>query len=53
MSDRSKNTSIVGGQSIGSDSTAEEVAQEIGLTIQEIQWRKDFIDFDSDDAQRL
>lgn len=31
----------------------EQLVNEIGLTSSEIQWRKDFIDFDSEDAKRL
>lgn len=51
--DRLDGESLVSGNSIGVDSTADEIAEEIGLDAREVEWRKGFIDFDSADARRL
>lgn len=53
MTERPGSMSLVSGQSIGVDSTPDEIAREIGLNAREIEWRKDFIEFDSTDARRL
>lgn len=53
MTEDTGNMSLVSGQSIGVDSTPDEIAQEIGLDTREVEWRKEFIGFDSTDAQRL
>ena len=47
-------SSLVDGQSIGiGDKSTEQLATEIGLTDEEIAWRKDFLDFTDEDAERL
>jgi heme-based aerotactic transducer len=46
-------SSLVDGESIGIDKTTEELATEIGLTRSEIAWRKEFVDFTQEDAERL
>lgn len=45
--------SLVGGNTIGTGTTTETLATEIGLTEAEIEWRQQFISFTSDDANRL
>jgi methyl-accepting chemotaxis protein len=45
--------SVAPGESLGTDATPEELAQAIGLDAEEIQWRKDFVGFDGEDAARL
>jgi len=45
--------SLVAGDSIGMGTSTEELATEIGLTIEEIEWRQQFIGFDAEDADRL
>jgi len=45
--------SLVDGESIGTDATPEELATELGLTESEIAWRKEFVGFTDDDAERL
>jgi methyl-accepting chemotaxis protein len=45
--------SLVAGDTIGTGTSTEELATEIGLTIEEIEWRQQFIAFDEEDADRL
>ena len=45
--------SLVEGETIGTGTSTEELATEIGLTIEEIEWRQQFIGFDDEDADRL
>jgi methyl-accepting chemotaxis protein len=53
MTEHTGGMSLVNGRSIGVDSAADEIAQEIGLTTREVEWRKNFVGFDSTDAHRL
>ncbi len=46
-------SSLVEGNTIGTGTTTEELATEIGLTADEIQWRQEFISFDKEDETRL
>ncbi|WP_084510097.1 globin-coupled sensor protein [Haloplanus natans] len=47
-------SSLADGQSIGiGDTSTEQLATEIGLTDEEIAWRKDFLGFTDEDAERL
>jgi methyl-accepting chemotaxis protein len=47
-------SSLADGQSIGiGDKSTEQLATEIGLTDEEIAWRKDFLSFTDEDADRL
>jgi methyl-accepting chemotaxis protein len=47
-------SSLVDGRSIGiGDKSTEELATEIGLTEDEIAWRKEFLGFTAEDAERL
>ena len=46
-------SSLVDGESIGIGKTTEELATELGLTESEVEWRKEFVGFDSEDADRL
>jgi methyl-accepting chemotaxis protein len=45
--------SLADGASIGLDRSTEELATEIGLTDDEIAWRKEFLSFTDEDARRL
>jgi heme-based aerotactic transducer len=45
--------SLVDGESIGIDETPEQLASELGLTEEEIAWRKQFLGFTPEDAERL
>jgi len=45
--------SLVAGETIGTGTSTEELATEIGLTIEEIRWRHQFLEFDDEDADRL
>ncbi|MFB6250153.1 MAG: globin-coupled sensor protein [Halobellus sp.] len=45
--------SLVDGPSIGTGTSAERLASEIGLTAEEIAWRKEFIDFSAEDERRV
>ena len=45
--------SLVDGESIDTGQSAEELAAEIGLTDEEIAWRKEFVEFDADDEDRM
>ena len=45
--------SIAPGESIGMGISAEQLAEEIGLDAEEIAWRKEFLNFTSEDEQRL
>lgn len=45
--------SVASGQSLGTDYTTEEIVSALDLDRTEINWRKEFIDFGRDDAQRL
>lgn len=45
--------SIVPGQSIGTGVSTKQLAAEIGLTAEEVAWRKEFVGFSADDAARL
>lgn len=46
-------SSLVEGNTIGTGTTTEELATEIGLTADEIEWRQQFISFDEQDKKRL
>jgi methyl-accepting chemotaxis protein len=45
--------SLVDGPTIGTGTSAEQLAAEIGLTSEEIAWRKEFIDFSAEDERRV
>jgi methyl-accepting chemotaxis protein len=45
--------SIAPGESVGMGTSAEQLADEIGLDGEEIAWRKEFVGFDDEDAERL
>src|SRR6056297_3577637 len=45
--------SLVAGETVGTGTSTEELATEIGLTIEEIRWRHQFLEFDDEDADRL
>jgi methyl-accepting chemotaxis protein len=46
-------SSLVDGDSVGMDGTPEELATALGLTESEITWRKEFVGFTDEDADRL
>jgi len=45
--------SLATGDSIGIGATTEQLATDIGLTNEEIAWRKEFLDFTGEDVERL
>ncbi|RXK47008.1 globin-coupled sensor protein [Halorientalis pallida] len=45
--------SVASGQSLGTDYTTDEIASALDLDRTEINWRKEFVNFGPDDAERL